>query len=201
MPLVRRDPPGAPAAPSRPEASPADLRAPEPERRLSAAQALAGRPGAAAALGAALGAETAPRVREALLCALIACGEEGAASLAAHLRAEEPALRNACVEALQDMPSCVLPLLPGLLADPDPDVRLLATEVARTQPPEIATALLARLLEREAHPNVCGAAVEVLAESGTPDAAPALRIARARFSALPFLPGAIDTVLARLAAS
>ncbi|MFE1603122.1 HEAT repeat domain-containing protein [Methylobacterium sp. ID0610] len=198
MPLVRRDPPGA-RPPAETTAAPADLHAPEPDRRLAAARDLAGRPGAATILGPALAAETVLRVREALLRALIACGAEGAAALAPHLRAEEPALRNACVEALQDMPADVLPLLPGLLADPDADVRLLAAAIARTQEPGTATALLAGLLERETDANVCAAAVETLAETGTAQAVPALRAARARFSATPFLPGAIDTVIARLA--
>ncbi|MGY2048174.1 HEAT repeat domain-containing protein [Methylobacterium sp. JK268] len=193
MPLVRRDPPGE----SPP--GPADLAAPAPEGRLAAARASSGDPAAAEALGAALGRETVPRVREALLAALIACGEPGAAALARHLGAADAALRNACVEALQEMPDSVRPLLPALLADPDPDLRLLAAGIARTQPPGTATALLVRLLAAEPHPNVCGAAIEVLAETGTPAAIPALRAARARFAAEPFLPGAIDLVLARLA--
>ncbi|ACA16515.1 PBS lyase heat domain protein repeat-containing protein [Methylobacterium sp. 4-46] len=197
MPLIRRDPPGcAPPGPAAPD----DLTAPEPERRLAAIRALSGRREAAGALGEALGREGVPRVREALLSALIACADpQAAAALAAHLGAQDPALRNACVEALQDMPAAVLPLLPDLLADPDPDVRLLAAGVARAQPPETATRLLAGLLDGETHPNVCGAAVEVLAETGTALAVPALRAARARFSAEPFLPGAIDHVLSRLA--
>ena len=96
------------------------------------------------------------------------------------------------------MPAAAGSVLPGLLADPDPDVRLLATEIARTQPTELANALLGSLLDTETHPNVCGAAVEVLAEVGTPTAIPALLAARNRFASEAFLPLAIDTVLARL---
>jgi FOG: HEAT repeat len=59
--------------------------------------------------------------------------------------------------------------------DGDSDVRLLATELARNMPAENATQLLCRLLEHEQHPNVCAAAIDVLAEVGTRDAVPALQ--------------------------
>jgi HEAT repeat protein len=178
MPLVRRDPP----------------------RPTETAALVPRRPETAEDLGAALGAEADPRAREALLAALLAIADDAAAAaLTRHLRSEDAGLRNACIEALQAMPSAALSVLPGLLADADPDVRLLATEIARAQPIGTANALLARLLDDEAHPNVCGAAVEVLAEVGTSEAIPALRAAMARFANEAFLPLAIETVLARLA--
>ena len=178
MPLIRRDPPrptegSTPAGPDHPETS--------------------------HGLGLALGAEKDPRVREAILAKLLAIADgSAAAALAQHLRSEDAALRNACIETLQAMPVAASSVLPDLLSDPDPDVRLLATEIVRTQRAEAANALLGGLLDVETHPNVCGAAVEVLAELGTADAMPALRTARTRFAAEPFLPLAIDTVLARL---
>ncbi|WP_246696814.1 HEAT repeat domain-containing protein [Methylobacterium planeticum] len=147
----------------------------------------------------ALGAEGVPRVREAILAKLVSLADAGAAAaLAPHLRSDDAGLRNSCVEALQAMPAAVLPILPALLRDADPDVRLLAAEIARTQASETASALLAAVLETEPHPNVCAAVIEVLAECGTAGAVPALRAARARFADAPFLPGAIDIVLARL---
>ena len=63
----------------------------------------------------------------------------------------------------------------ALLGDTDADVRMLATELARNMPPADATHVLCGLLEKEHHPNVCAAAVEVLAEVGTRDAFPAFR--------------------------
>ena len=201
MPLIRRDPPCRQPQQPRPAGSPADLDAAEPERRLAAIRALSGTSEGAERLGQALGTETVLRLRDAILAGLVAHADAGAAAaLAAHLRSDDAGLRNSCIEALQEIPAAALPILPDLLADADPDVRLLAAEVARTQPPEIASALLARLLGTELHPNVCAAAVEVLAESGTAEAVPSLRAARARFAADPFLPGAIDTVLASLVA-
>lgn len=179
MPLVRRDPPHSTTAST----------ASEPDR-----------PEAADNLGLALGREKDLRRRDGLLAALLAIADPSAAAvLALHLRSEDAGLRSACVETLQAMPAAAASVLPKLLSDPDPDVRLLATEIVRTQPTEVANALLAGLLDAEIQPNVCGAAVEVLAEVGTTDAIRALRAARIRFASEAFLPLAIDTVLARLA--
>ncbi len=136
------------------------------------------------------------RVREALVTALIRLG--AAVAFAPLLRSADAALRAAAVEAMQAMPQQSLPLLPRLLADPDPDVRIMAAEVVRAQPAERATELLTHALEMEPHPNVCAAAVDVLAELGTPDAAPVLRTVAARFGSDPFLPFAISAALARI---
>jgi hypothetical protein len=65
-------------------------------------------------------------------------------------------------------------------------------------PVEKATRALCSLLENELHPNVCAAAVEVLAEVGTRDAVPTLEACAQRFSNTPFLPFAISTALARI---
>ena len=178
MPLVRRDPPPPTISAT----------ASTPDRQRDADD-----------LGFDLGTEKDPRARETLLATLVAIADPSAAvALARHLRSEDAGLRNACIEALQSMPAAAGSVLPGLLSDPDPDVRILATEIVRTQPTGPANGWLAGLLDVETHPNVCGAAVEVLAEVGTPDAIPALLAARTRFASEAFLPLAIDTVLARL---
>jgi hypothetical protein len=62
-----------------------------------------------------------------------------------------------------------------------------------------ATRLLSGLIEREPHPNVCAAAIDVLAEVGTPDAIPALRSCATRFATTPFLPFAVSVAIARIA--
>lgn len=174
MPLVRRDPVPAAKAVGTASEAPRDL-------------------------ATALGREKDLRNREAILARLLAIADDtAAAALAGHLSSEDAGLRNACIETLQAMPGPALSVLPDLLADPDADVRILATEIARTQPTGTANALLARLLERESHPNVCGAAVEVLAEVGSQKAVPALTAAKARFAGEAFLSMAIDTALARI---
>ena len=50
----------------------------------------------------------------------------------------------------------------------------------------------------EPHPNVCAAAIDVLAEVGTRDAVPALKACAERFSDTPFLPFAVSTTIARI---
>jgi hypothetical protein len=63
---------------------------------------------------------------------------------------------------------------------------------------KIATRLLCRLLEHEQHPNVCAAAIDVLAEVGTRDAVPALQACAERFAGTPFLPFAVSIAIARI---
>jgi HEAT repeat protein len=114
------------------------------------------------------------------------------------LRSENAALRSAAADGLRMMSAAALPLLPALLRDPDPDVRVLATEAALGLPDEAATQALIPVLLSDPDANVCGAALEVLAEIGTPAAIPALRGLCARFPDNPFLPFACEAALARL---
>ena len=195
MPLVRRDPPPA-AAGTAVEELVAALADADPARRREAARALGAAGGDPAPLARALATERDPAVREALFTGLIRLG--AAAPLLPFLRVEDAALRSAAVEALQDLPDQVRPHMPALLDDADPDVRLLAAEVARGLPAEEATRLLCARLEVEPHRNVCAACVEVLAEAGTPAALPTLHALAARFADDPFLPFACAAAIARI---
>ena len=153
----------------------------------------------APALSAAFGRESVPRVREAIITALIRIGT--AASVEAilpYLRSQDAALRAAAIEGLLALPEAIAPFMAPLLSDSDSDVRLLAAELARNMNAAEATRLLCGLIERETHPNVCAAAVDVLTEVGTPEALPALEKCAARFAATPFLPFAISVAIARI---
>lgn len=177
----------------------ASLDSPDAESRWTAARALSGQTDAVPALAEALGREGVLRVREAIMTALIRVGN--AASVEAmlpYLRSQDAAFRAAAVEALRALPNALAPFMPQLLSDWESDVRLLATELARNMDAAQATALLCDLIEREQHPNVCGAAVDVLAEVGTPEALPALERCAVRFSASPFLPFAISVAIDRI---
>ncbi|MGA2287852.1 HEAT repeat domain-containing protein [Bradyrhizobium sp.] len=197
MPLVRagKSPAGdGDSAPHR-----AALDSPDAESRWMAVRALSGNVDAVPALAAALGREPVPRVREAIMTALIGIGN--AASVEAilpDLRSDDAGLRAAAVEALQTMPEAVAPFMAPLLSDSDSDVRLLATELVRNMDASEATRLLCGLIEREQHPNVCAAAIDVLTEVGTPQALPALEKCAARFAATPFLSFAISVAIARI---
>jgi HEAT repeat protein len=205
MPLVKRGPTNASTVgPVLEDPGPhvAALNSPDAEDRWRAARALAGRAEAVTALAAALSVEKSPRVREALMTALMRVGNEACVRvLLPHLRSEDAGLRSAAIDALQALPEAILPFLATLLGDSDSDVRILATELARNLSSVEATQLLCGLLEHEEHPNVCAAAVEILAEVGTPDALPALRKCGDRFSATPFLPFAISVAIARISGS
>jgi HEAT repeat protein len=118
--------------------------------------------------------------------------------VAIHIRSDDASLRIGALDALHAMGEAAAPLLPALLADPDSDVRLLACDLARTIAADATMRLLCDLLDRDPEPNVCAAAVDVLAEVGRPDAAPALRRCADRFASVPFLTFAIGVALARL---
>ena len=201
MPLIRRDPSATPETGlPEPAAPSADLRSPDPDRRWAAARALAGDPAAAGALGQALLTEEDDRVREAILTGLVRTGGAPAvAALLPGLHSDNAALRAGVLDALQVLPDALRPELPGLLADPDVDVRVLAADLARHLAPEEATALLGELLDSEFDPNVCAAAIDALAEIGTPAAIPALERCAARFGSEAFLPFAAQVALQRIA--
>jgi HEAT repeat protein len=183
-----------------PLASPiAALRSLDAKTRWSAARALRGLAKAVPALADALSKEQVPHVQEAIITALMRVGDEASVmALLPYLRSQDPSQRSAVIEALQALPGAVLPFMASLLGDPESDVRILATELTRTLPEGDATRLLCGLLEREQHSNVCAAAVDVLAEVGTPEALPALRACAERFAGTPFLPFAISVAIARI---
>jgi len=203
MPLVKHDP-TAPPPPS--QGSQGDLAShiaalsgQDAGTRWSAARALGGRADAVPALAAALGAEQVARVREAIMTALMRIGDAASVmALLPYLRSQDAGLRAATIEALQAMPKAILPFMTSLLADGDSDVRILAAELARNMPAVEATHLLCSLLEHEQHPNVCAAAVEVLAEVGTRECIPALEACAGRFAGTPFLPFAVSIAVARI---
>ncbi len=177
----------------------AALDSPDAESRWTAARALTGDVNAVPALATALGHEPVRRVREAIMIALMRIGN--AASVEAvlpYLRSQDAGVRGDAIEILQGLPDAIAPFLPPLLKDSDSDVRLLATELARNMKASEATGLLCDLIEREQHPNVCAAAIEVLTEVGTPQALPALEKCAERFAGTPFLPFAISVAIARI---
>jgi HEAT repeat protein len=194
MPLIRRDPP-APAGDDPPGLG--DLKSGDPAARRHAVRSLGHDREAVSVLMGALERESDPAVLEAIFSALETI-PEAASPLTSLLRSDDAVLRNDAVEALQAMPDAVRPLLPGLLADPDADVRILSVEVARCLPAGEMVAMLCGLLTRESDPNVCTAAVEILAEAGTPEAVPTLRRLAERFPTEPMLSFAVRIAIERI---
>ena len=169
------------------------------DNRWTAARALAGQADAVPALAVALACELIPRVREAMMTALIRIGNAASIEvILPYLRSQDASVRAAAIEALQALPDAIGPFMTPLLNDGDSDVRLLATELARNMEASEATRLLCELIEREQHPNVCAAAIDVLTEVGTPDALPTLERCAARFATTPFLPFAVSVAMSRI---
>lgn len=200
MPFVRTN---APAAPGRFEADVlrVQIEQGEPAQRRAAARALGGTPGAAIVLLQALAGETEREVQSALLAALSQdAGPAAVAGLAECLRSEDAWLRNAAIDLLRGMPERAAPVVHALLSDPDRDVRILAVGIADAFEAAQAEAWLLALIEAEADVNVCGAALEVLAQSCSAAAAPAVTRLRARFAGEPFIDFACALVLRRAGA-
>ena len=200
MPLVRKSSAPVDAPPAGIDALRARFASGSPDERWQAARALIDMPGGIALLGAGLSTESDIRVREVIFTGIARnATSEGATLLLPLLRSEDASLRSGVLDALAAMPAAILAgRLPELLRDPDPDVRLLACELARGLPSEDATRLMVELLERETEPNVCAATVDVLAEIGGPQALPALQHSAERFASSPFLAFAIEIAVKRI---
>jgi HEAT repeat protein len=212
MPLVRKDTRGkeagakdgdaiaqpAPGVPDQ-EAAIAALGAGSPQDRWTAARQLAASPGAAQALGRAVGAERDERVREAIFTSLARIDSAGSLeAVLPHLRSDDAGLRTGALDAMRTMTGAVGTRLDALLRDIDPDVRVLACELARDLPSVRATELLARVLDNDPAVNVCAAAVDVLAEIGSTDALPSLARCADRFPDQAFLGFAVKVACERI---
>ena len=194
MPLIHKEPPSAASSPR-----PARLNSADADERWAAARELAGRAEMVGALQAALGAESDARVREAIFWALARTGTAAAVAVVLpYLRLDDADRRTAALDALSAMPEAVSNHTEALLQDTDPDVRILACELARSLPANEATRILSAVLDTDPEPNVCGSAVEVLAEVGDADAAPALDRCADRFPDEAFLRFAIKVAAARI---
>ena len=169
------------------------------EDRWTAARNAPAVPNALPLLSEALSKERAPRVREAILTALARIGSpESAAVTLPYLRSDDAAQRTAVLDALRAMPAAAATHLPSLLSDADADVRLLACEIACGLPTEDASRLLGDMMDRELNPNVCAAAIEVLAETGDATSLPVLARCSDRFPDDPFLKFAINVARDRI---
>jgi HEAT repeat protein len=197
MPLIRKD---APAGAPVPSPDPiAQLKSLNPDDRWSAARAFPKEPENVEALGVALAAETDSRVREALLTSLTLIKTDSAvAAILPLLRSEDAAVRTGALDALGAMTDMVEPYIQGLLADPDPDIRLLVCDTVRRLPSLVASRYLCALLDRESQPNVCAAAIDALSEVGDKDVLPSLARCAERFAQEPFLHFSIKVAAERV---
>ena len=177
------------------------LREGDTEQRRWAARDLAAHTSAAKVLGEQLLRETDPSVREAIFTTLKAQATEAAASvLLPLLRSEDAGLRNGAIEALSSMPQVVAPKVSRLLSDGDPDVRIFTVNLlGELQHPQVPEWLL-QVLQQEPTVNVVAAALEVMAEVGSPAHLSALQQVKRRFVDDPFIGFAADLAAERIEA-
>jgi HEAT repeat protein len=178
----------------------ARLADPDAAVRRAAAQALAHARDAVPGLLAALDAETDRAARSAMLGALAAIGTEDAvAGIADCLRSDDAALRNAAIDQLRVLPARVAPVLAYLLVDPDRDVRILAVSVLDALRHSQVEEWLLQLIDADGDLNVCGAALDVLADVATATARGPVERLIARFGDEPYIAFAGRLVLSRIA--
>jgi len=194
---------------SRPEAAPAPLHrdreallqalaSASPAQRAEAAGFLADYPDSANALLVELANETDSAVRRRILSTLVSWRELAPiAALVARLRTVDGVARNEIMDALRDVGDVVEPELPSLLAAADPDLRLYALTVLRPHRSERVLGWIADVLAHEPDANVVAAALELLAQIGSPAEHGWLDAPRTRFGAVPFIQFAIAAVARR----
>ena len=202
MPLIRK--PNKPSTPIAPQVAvdiKQGLSSANENERWAAARAAAQSADATDVLLAALAAEQSPRVREALFTSLATIGSpQSVQAIVDFIRSDDAAVRAAALDALRARVDAIRTHIPALLSDSDSDVRILSCELARSLPNEEATRLLSELLTREDQPNVCAAAIEVLAEAGGPEALAVLDACAVRFADTPFMSFAIQVAKSRIQA-
>jgi len=207
MPLMKTLAPQAAALPPAPnalDATLAQLAAGDAAVRRAAAHALAAdapanQAQAVPALAEALDTERDHAVSSAILGTLAAIAtEESVSVLARCLRSEDAWLRNAAIEALRALPAQVAPVMAHLLVDWDRDVRILAVGILDTLRHERVEEWLLQLIDADGDVNVCGAALDVLADIATGAAHGPVERLLARFPDEPYLRFAGDLLLGRL---
>jgi HEAT repeat protein len=176
----------------------ASLTSASSDERWAAARATES-PESVPSLAQALVREKDARVREAIFTALARIStRESALATLPYLRADEAGIRAGALDALRAMPKATQSHMAELLADKDPDVRLLACDLVRDMGDADGARLLCELLETDPEANVCAAAVEVVAEIADGNALPSLSRCASRFPNDPFLTFAIKVASDRL---
>jgi HEAT repeat protein len=177
----------------------AQLSHPDPAPRRWAARDLMNFRHASAALVNRLRCEDDMSVREIILTSLARLGDLTAVNgLVACLRSEDAQTRNEAIEAMKALPSEMAPIMGNLLADEDPDVRILALSILEAFPHPKVEGWLIEVIKHDPAVNVCGAAVDLLTEVGSTAAHDALRRLKHRFPDEPYIQFAADLALQRI---
>ncbi|WP_119395098.1 HEAT repeat domain-containing protein [Salinibius halmophilus] len=169
------------------------------EKRL-AARDLADHPNGRSELILALQNETDVAVLEAILDSLQQHFDAQLANdLLDYLRSENVFVRNEVIGILQNYPDFVGPHILALLNDVDSDVRIFAVDILQLLAHPDTPQWLLSVIKDEQHINVVAAAVDRLAEVGTPEMIPELQALTERFPNQPYLSFAVKTAIHRIA--
>ena len=176
----------------------ADLESADDDVRRAAVR-LATRLGEAEVLARHLEDESDTGLREAILTSLVRIGGVKAARpLIQMLSTEDALLRNALIETLQSMGEVVVSEIETLLDDENPDLRIYAMNIIQLLRSQRVPDIALRVIASDPHVNVCAAAVDVLAEVGTPEMADELRAVASRFPDQPFFAFAVRAAIKRI---
>lgn len=172
----------------------------DPAVRRWAARDLMRYPEATAALVDRIQAEEELSVREVILTTLTRLGGPIAvAGLVECLRSEDAQMRNEAIMAMKALPDEVSPIMGGLLMDADPDVRIMAVNILESLRHPMVEEWLIDVIDRDQVVNVCGTAVDLLGELGSPASHEALERVKRRFADEPYIQFAADLALKRTA--
>ena len=172
----------------------------DPAVRRWAARDLLAYPEATAALVARIQAEEELSVREVILTTLTRLGGPIAvAGLVDCLRSEDAQVRNEAIMAMKALPDEVSPIMGGLITDADPDVRIMAVNILESLRHPKVEEWLVEVIDHDQVVNVCGTAVDLLGELGSPVSHKALERLKQRFADEPYIQFAADLALKRTA--
>jgi len=176
-----------------------ELSSEDREERRWAAKDLSKYPEACPFLIERLRVEKENSVREALFTSLQLMGtKEAILGLIEFLRSEDAYLRNEAIESLKKLGDKALPFIKDLLKDEDPDLRIFAINILEDlKTPEVEKWLI-ELLREERHVNVCGTALNLLAEIGTEASLEVIERIKGAFPEEPYILFAADLALERI---
>lgn len=175
------------------------LRGGDAEKRRDALHELARRPESAPALCRMLGTETDAALREVLAVVISQLGGAAAVDeLLPLLRSDDATLRNSVIDILKEFPNEIAPRMEALLDDPDPNVRIFVVNVLQGLRHPNVEAWLIAVISIDTNVNVVATALDLLAESGTQAAVPALTRTATRFPHEPFIAFAVTNALKQI---
>jgi HEAT repeat protein len=174
------------------------LRSADPRARLEAVRRAA-RAGEVDLLVRTLKSEGASFVREAILTSLARRADARAiAALAELIGDEDPRLRNDVIETLSYMGEEVIDCLAPMLDSEDHNIRIYVLTVLSMIKNPRAALIALKTAQCDDNVNVCAAALEVVAASGSPDLIRALRSIPSRFPNQPYLAFAVRAALSQI---